>query len=567
MAISVPEAPPRRRAVRGVPKRGIIATDNGPASGADGRLSHGGGEPRSAPRRITREATVARYVLSNRRAGKFQESEKRSSRAAAEESFLLLAPGADIVTRLAPTDDTAREVIVFDANPAEVAARTALAGPDVLIEPEILHFPTTTLPMDLARPARAATAAGAALAGAGVSFKITVKGATRALPSAEAILILRGTGGTQNTLTARTNAKGKATFTFSNAWTPAALIVIPAGDHWTMVVRGPTNGLTVSCPELPVTGPVAWWHEALGLSSPPHELGEGITVGVADTGAGPHRHLGHVVDAGAFIDAAHLTAGGAGRDVDAHGSHVCGTIGARPPASSGRPSGVAPGVTLVSARVFPGPGAGANQGDIANAIDHLSRASGADLINLSLGAPSASEIEHDAIIDAAERGTLCVCAAANSAGPVEFPAAFPETVAVSALGLEGWGPPGSLASIRLPQEADRFGDDNLYLANFSCFGLEIDCAAPGVGIIATVPERFGLVAPYAPMDGTSMASPAACGLLAAVLSASTDYRTLPRDLTRAEKARSLLRQVSRDIGLAPRYQGRGVPSAAQLVVK
>ena len=510
---------------------------------------------------------MAKYVLSNRRAGKFDEAEKRAARAAAEQSFAMLEAGADVISRLAPADATAREVIVFEANPAEVEAKAALAGPDVLIEPEILHFPVqmhTTLPMDVAL---AGGASSSLLAGSGLPFKVTVKGATKPLPKAEVVLILRAAGGSQTTLTALTNTKGKADFSHSSAWTPAALIVSPAGDHWSMVVRGPASGLTVTCPPLPDTGPLAWWHQALGVTAPVHEWGQGIIVGVADTGAGPHRDLAHVVDAGAFINANHSTAAKAGHDVDSHGSHVCGTIGARPKASSHRPSGVAPGATVIAARVFAGPGTGANQGDIANAIDYLSRAKKADLINLSLGSPQASSIEHDAIIDAAERGTLCVCAAANSAGPVNYPAAFPESVAVSALGLEGWGPPGSLASIRLPQQPDKFGDDNLYLANFSCFGPEIDCAAPGVGIIATVPERYGLTAPYAPMDGTSMASPAACGLLAAVLSATNAYLSLPRDVTRTEKARSLLRQVSRDIGLDPKYQGRGVPSGANIVPK
>lgn len=508
---------------------------------------------------------MARYVLSNRRAGKFHESEKRASRAEADRSFLLFDPGADVVTRLAPADDTAREVIVFDANPAEIVAKASLLGPDVLLEPEILHFPAIAMPMDLARAAPSATP-GEILAGTGTSLKATVRGARKALAAAEVLLFLRTSGGRQNTLTATTGARGTVRFTFTKAWTPAAMIVVPAGDHWSMVVRGPVDGVVVTCPPLPDTGPLTWWHEALGLTAPPHQWGEGITVGVVDTGAGPHRDLAHVVAAGAFLDAVHDASPAAGRDVASHGSHVCGTIGARPPTGSNRPGGVARGVTLIAARVFPGPDSGANQGDIANAIDHLSRQRGADLVNLSLGAPQASEIEHDAIIDAAERGTLCICAAANSAGPVEFPAAFPESVAVSALGREGWGPAGSLASIRLPDDPARFGHDNLYLANFSCFGPEIDCTAPGVGIIATVPERFGLVAPYAAMDGTSMASPAACGVLAAVLASSSDYLGLPRDLTRSGKARSQLRQVCRDIGLAPRFQGRGLPSAAQLLV-
>jgi len=283
--------------------------------------------------------------------------------------------------------------------------------------------------------------------------------------------------------------------------------------------------------------------------------GQGIRVGVTDTGCGPHQCLSHVTDAGAFIDGQVLP--GQGADVDSHGSHVCGIVAARPQ-STGQYSGISPGVRLYSARVFP-PGRGANQGDIANAIDALSKTHEVDLINMSLGSPQASQIERDAIQDALERGTLCVCAAANSNGPVEYPAAFPECVAVSALGLLGWGPSGSIAASRVPQSADRFGNENLYLANFSCFGPEIDCAAPGVGIISTVPARFGLQAPYASMDGTSMASPVACGTLAALLGASSEYKAMPRNQSRAEKARSIMRDVCRDIGLKSVYQGRGVP--------
>jgi len=122
----------------------------------------------------------------------------------------------------------------------------------------------------------------------------------------------------------------------------------------------------------------------------------------------------------------------------------------------------------------------------------------------------------------------------------------------------GWAPQGTLAASRYPDNPDRYGDDGYFLANFSCFGEEIDCAAPGVGIIAAVPARGG-GAPLAAMDGTSMASPVACGAVAAFLADSPDYLNLPRNQLRAEKARALLRQHCRDIGLAPVYQGPGVP--------
>jgi subtilisin len=360
--------------------------------------------------------------------------------------------------------------------------------------------------------------------------------------------------GLSRQLEATTGANGVASFDFGSFWTPSALIVLPAGEFWSVVVRGPANNLTVDCPRLPVTGPLAWWHHLHGIAAFDPQRGAGIRVGVADTGVGPHPCLSHAQDIGAFIDGDTLPTAGA--DVDSHGSHVCGTIGARP-LNAGQFAGIAPGVTLISARVFP-PNSGANQGDIVNAIDALSRTHQADLINLSLGAPQASQIEQDALRDALQRGTLCICAAANSAGPVEWPAAFPETVAVSALGLLGWGPAGTLAAGRVPEDAAKFGVENLYLANFSCFGPEITCGAPGVGIISTVPARFSLVAPYASMDGTSMASPSACGALAALLAVNADYRALPRDETRAQMARMLIQQHCRDIGLQAEFQGKGV---------
>ena len=360
----------------------------------------------------------------------------------------------------------------------------------------------------------------------------------------------------QRRLEVVSGANGVAQAQFAGFWKVAGLLVYPAGGFWSVLVRGPRDGDTIDCPPLPAAGPLAWWHETMGIDAYLDSRGAGVKVGVIDTGVGPHPNLDHATDIGAFIDGGHDAGGGA--DVDSHGSHVCGTIGARPD-PAGQYAGIAPGIELFSARVFP-PDRGANQGDIANAIDALSADHGVDLINMSLGAETGSQIEHDAIRDADERGTLCVCAAANEGSPpVHFPADFAETVAVSAVGLPGWGPAGTLASMNVPSEPDKFGDDNLYLANFSNYGPEITCGAPGSGIIATVPARYGLTAPYAAMSGTSMASPAACGALAGLLSADADYQGLPRNVMRTEMARSILGRNCRDVGLKADYQGRGIP--------
>jgi subtilisin len=498
---------------------------------------------------------MARFVIANRRAGKFHESEKRAARVAMDHAVATIASAITIVGDNQPAQDTDRHVLVIEAEPADVML--VAASPEVIVEPEIIHWPADRLrmPADFIHAERSALTAPVPAGTSVVNVSVTGYGSP--LPHTDVLLFLRGPGGLNRRIEATTDAGGNANFSFMPFWTASALVVIPADSFWTMVVRNPGADVAVNCPPLPATGPLGWWHEVLGQQIYDQSAGGGVRVGVIDTGVGPHPNLAHATDTGAFIDGL-ITAAPDGQDVDSHGSHVSGTIGARP-LNSGEFAGIAPGVELFSARVFP-PGQGANQGDIANAIDELSRTHQVDLINMSLGAPVPSEIERDAIIDALERGTLCVCAAANSNGPVEFPAAFPETVAVSALGLLGFAPPGSLSDTRLPLSASRFGLDSLFLANFSCFGPEIDCAGPGVAVIASVPVRHATAAPYAGMDGTSMASPAVCGALAVLLSRSNDYLALPRDETRSAEARRILRQSCRDIGMDADFQGRGVPT-------
>ena len=505
---------------------------------------------------------MARYIMSNRRAGRFRESDKRASRGALSATLQALPGEVRIVRDNAPDDALARHTVMFEAAPDEVAALRAEAPDSVIIEPEILHHHLTCPPSDFlaTEPTRLGALGERAQTAPTTRLRATLTGAGRPLAGAEAQLFLRGAGGVQRRLVTTSDAAGRVRFAVPAPFEAALMNVVPAADFWSIGVRAPRDGAAIDCPALPADGPLGWWHGAVGLARASRTRGRGVAVGVIDTGVGPHPALAHVIDIGSFIDGVFDPDGGA--DSDLHGSHVSGTVGARP-VEAGRYAGVAPGVTLYSARVFP-PGAGANQMDIADAIDALSNEHGVDLINLSLGAPVGSEIERDAIRDALERGTLCVCAAGNANGPVGFPAAFAETVAVAALGREGWGPPGSLSASRLPESATRFGTGHLYLANFSDFGTEITCAAPGVGIVSTVPARgegSGTSEnPYAALDGTSMASPLACGTLAARLATDETYLALPRDETRAAFARRVLIGSCRDIGLDPVFQGRGVPT-------
>ncbi len=331
-------------------------------------------------------------------------------------------------------------------------------------------------------------------------------------------------------------------------------VVRPPGGYWPHLERAPADDARINLRALPMDRRTEWWHRVLNIGRYQRGLGSGIRVGVVDSGVGPHPHLS-ATPIGSFLDGGHDS----GRDVRSHGTHVAGTIAATPPAGGKGYAGVAPGVELFGARVFREVGeGGASQADIAQAVEALSKDCEADLIHISVGAPYGSDVLQDALVDALERGTLCVCAAGNEGGPITCPAAFPETLAISAVGRQGWPPPETLSASRYPDSSEKTGAENLFLADFSSSGSDLTAAAPGVGIIATVPERFGREAPYLAMDGTSMASPAACGALANRLASDGVYTSLPRNASRPSRARILFGSGCKDIDLPEKYQGRGL---------
>jgi subtilisin len=387
---------------------------------------------------------------------------------------------------------------------------------------------------------------------------VEVRGGGAPLEAAR-ITILYLEGGAINALPwAFTGPDGRAELHYDNSINPRFAIAEPEGDFWSMFHEDPPSSVHFTCPSLPVTAPLEWWHRAVGVTAYDVHRGEGIRVGIVGTGVGPHPRLGHVV----LTDQK--------PDIERHETHVCGIIAARPN-GAGEYAGIAPGASVFSTRIFRAGPSGQpvpeGPGSIAHAVERLARAEtqrgfAADLINMSFGAPQASQIVLDAIQWAFEQGTLCICSAGNNAGgPLDFPAAFPETVAVTALGKTGWGPPGSTGTHWIPTEADKFGDQGLYLASMSSIGAGVDCAAPGNGIISTIPRRTASPdpAPYAAMDGTSLASPMVCGVLAILLSEHPTYRSLPRNAARARLARKVLETHCAGIGLKAEYMGRGLP--------
>ncbi len=236
-------------------------------------------------------------------------------------------------------------------------------------------------------------------------------------------------------------------------------------------------------------------------------------VAVLDTGIrSEHPDLaGRLVGGYDFVGDAWNGGDGNGIDPDptdmwlqqgTHGTHVTGTIAA------GVDNGVGIAGGALNVKVMPIRVLGLLGGtdfDIAQGILYASRlpnssgklpATRADVINMSLGGPSFSEIMYAAIRDAVDAGVVVVAAAGNynSSNPL-YPAAYPEVIAVAATDL---------------------ADERAY---YSSFGDHVDIAAPGGdknadldhdglpdSVLSTVVDPY--VGPtYDRKSGTSMAAP------------------------------------------------------------
>jgi subtilisin family serine protease len=149
-------------------------------------------------------------------------------------------------------------------------------------------------------------------------------------------------------------------------------------------------------------------------------------------------------------------------DENSHGTHVAGTIAALNNAVG--VVGVAPSgrLNLHIAKVFDASGS-ASDAVISRAMLGCARA-GANVVSMSLGGASGSKAEARAVAKLASQGILVIAAAGNDGNnSLSYPAAFPEVVSVAAI------------------------DANKTVADFSQFNADVELAAPGVGVLSTVP--------------------------------------------------------------------------------
>ena len=502
-------------------------------------------------------------ALSRLSAPAFMHSASVSTDGAEFAPFSEIQEGPDISQKLSD-----RRTLVINSDKGVMQRLRSEAAQQYHVE-GVIEYTKTEIPFDLFRAAPLDLTAMLGTepldlnnAGADRTITVRVQGrggrAYEVIPHAEVHAFLSARGNVRERVQARTNQSGVATFFVARFYRVLAIVAYPYSEFGPAVLRGDLgSNVRVLCDRLPQNAQrrTAWWHEAVGSDQDKHGStnGRSIMVGVIDSGCGPNPALRHVRDLGAFIDGTHEAK--AGEDSGSHGTHVCGIIGARTNSTVVPFRGIASGSDLMSARVF-SQDAGANQGDIADALDEMVN-EGVELVNMSLGSLKKSDILAEAIDAAYDGGTVCVCAAGNNSGPVSHPAAHSKTIAVSAIGKLGEVEAGSLPA--LPNNPTLYGARGYYAADFTCFGKEVCMTAPGVGIVSTVPERFGMSETFAMMSGTSMASPIVTGSIAAILAGRQDYLKMSPRRERSKYVRNVAAVASKSIELPSEFEGWGLP--------
>lgn len=280
----------------------------------------------------------------------------------------------------------------------------------------------------------------------------------------------------------------------------------------------------------------------------------GVTVGVIDTGCGPHADLNLIAGRNTVTgEPAKETT-----DIAHHGTHVAGLIGANGATFQGV-RGLAPGVKLIAYRVYGGDSIRASNYALLKAMIFAAQ-DGCDIVNLSLGGGPDDQIVREAIIDARNQGMLVVVAAGNSyRGSVEYPAAYAGATPVSAMGRKGTFPSGSSEELQIVSPPHSTADPSEFIAHFSNVGPQIALTAPGVGAISTLPNNT-----VGPLSGTSMAAPVVAGAAACLLSRSPEVWRMPRDRARSDAIERLLQTNCARRGFGLNFEGYGMPQSSSV---
>lgn len=188
--------------------------------------------------------------------------------------------------------------------------------------------------------------------------------------------------------------------------------------------------------------------------------GDGINVCIIDSGIyAAHEEFTNVNIYGGYTNIPNTNYT---TDLFGHGTHVAGTITAQ--LNNTGVIGVSPGnVSLFIVKVFGDDGLWAYSSSLVDAANRCANA-GAKIISMSLGGPTKNRTEERAFDSLYAAGILSIAAAGNEGtSAYNYPASYSSVVSVAAI------------------------DENKSWADFSQFNNQVEIAAPGVGVLSTVP--------------------------------------------------------------------------------
>ncbi|MCL2280378.1 S8 family serine peptidase [Candidatus Saccharibacteria bacterium] len=279
-----------------------------------------------------------------------------------------------------------------------------------------------------------------------------------------------------------------------------------------------------------------WHHEEMDTERAwDITTGEGVLVAIIDTGIDTDHpafegristlsYNSQIMDVGLqYVE-----------DDRGHGTHVAGIVAGNDNRNS--VYGVAPDAEILVIKANVNNTGVFYTDSLLRAINYAT-VNGAAIINMSLGraySKGSNIDERTTIQNSVTSGVTIVCAAGNDSTQTGYPAAYPETIAVSAT-------------------KQGYVFDNRY----SNYGSEIDVAAPGTSILSADYSDGG----YVMMSGTSMASPNVAGTVALIKSLHPEYTPA--------KIREVLHITAQEAGELGKddYYGYGIISAYAAVLE
>ncbi len=295
--------------------------------------------------------------------------------------------------------------------------------------------------------------------------------------------------------------------------------------------------------------------EQLGVPSPEELDGRGITVGVLDTGIGPHPDLsGSLLRFQDFVG--HRTMM---YDDNGHGTHVCGILCGDGSASWGKYVGMAPAVRLVVGKVLDEKGDGSTE-SMMRGLDWILEIKDQyriRILNISVGIGALDDMEKmhrlkAKIEETWDCGILVVCAAGNQG---------PEAGTASEVG-------NSSKAVMVGCHDGNYGiDQSGRCETYSGRGAaeaalrKPDLVAPGTDIISCNVHYYRvhgrLRNAYVSKCGTSMATPIVSGAAALAMQ---KYMWMTN-----EECKRKLQYTATDLNLPWNQQGWGMLNVRKLL--